>query len=145
MPELRTPETGCRLARVQHLDFAARGKVSVMIERSYPPGEVSRTHARRPPRAKCLVFTLVCSGKTDRRYPPGTFCPVRMLGGRPGLAVRYLFVWQYTDMLRAQLSKCTECHRRPGRDVWRVRVQYLVLVPHGAVCRSVTLAVSAAR
>ena len=42
-----------------------------MIERSYPPGEVSGTQARRPPWAKGPVFTLVCSDGTKRSYPPG--------------------------------------------------------------------------
>ena len=57
---------------MQYLGFAARGKVSGIVERSYPPGEVSRMHARTPPGAKCPVFTLGCYGRTDRRYPSGT-------------------------------------------------------------------------
>ena len=42
-------------------------------------------------------------------------------------------------------GKCSVCHRRSRQDVRRVRVQNPVLVPLGAVYRSVTLAVSATR
>ena len=44
-----------------------------------------------------------------------------------------------------RLGKYTVCHRRPRQNVWRARVQYLVIVPHRAVYRSVTLAVSTCR
>ena len=42
------------------------------------------------------------------------------------------------------LEKCTVCHRRPRQDVWRVRVQFFVLVSYEVVYRYGTRAVNAA-
>ena len=54
---MKARDSPARLSAVSW--FAARGKVAGMIERSYPPGEVSRTHDRRPPGVKFPVFTSV--------------------------------------------------------------------------------------
>ena len=78
--------------------------------------------------------SIVC-GQGVQNYTVGEVeCSISFLC-RPG---------QVIDILRAQLSPLGEVYGMSRQDVWRARVQYLVLVPHGAVHRWVTRAVIAA-
>ena len=62
-------------------------------------------------------------------------CPVfRFSAARGSMPIFYTRRYRH-------LGKCAVCHRRPRQDIWRARVQYLVLVPHGVVYRYVTPAV----